>query len=90
MESISKAGAVFVVYLFIVVAAYFLLSAPVDLIFDAFASADAAQASDELSTFIPQFRTALQIFFALFLALPVTWFVFWVFHREPGVYYVGR
>ena len=86
-DSITRAGAIFIIYLFISVSAYFLLSSPIDMIFDAFENADGSHAESKLSTYIPQYRTVLQIFFAIFLALPLTWFVIWVFHREPGLYY---
>ena len=85
-DSITKAGVIFLIYLFMVVASYFVLSAPINAIIDALAGANFGSATTEIATVLPIVRTALQIFFALFLALPMTWFIMWIMHREPSYY----
>lgn len=78
-----KAGIMMLVFLFITIIAYFLLSAPVNLIFNAFDDIDTGEAVDEMNTIMPNIRTAFNIFFALLAAVPLTWFIFWSFSREP-------
>jgi len=92
IHSLTKAGVVFLVFLFIAIVTYFLLSTPIDIIFDSFESADFAKAEAQKDTIMPLIRTACNIFFALFISIPATWFIFWVFHREASYneYYPSR
>ena len=84
VNSLTKAGVVFAVYLFIAVITYFLLSGAIDVIYGGFESADFGQAETQKDNLMPLIRTATTIFFALFISIPVTWFIFWVFHREAN------
>ena len=81
--NIINAGVVMIVYLFIAITAYFLLSAPIGLIFDSFDDADAGDATSHLDTVIPTIRVVFNMFFAMMAAVPITWFIFWTMHREP-------
>ena len=85
-DSISKAGAIFLIYLFIVITAFFILSKPVDSLFDSFDNNDMGEANDELDMVMPNIRIAFTIAFALMFAAPITWFIVWVVHREPATY----
>ena len=89
-DSLIRIGMLFIRYMFVVVAAYFLLSAPIEVIFDSFTGGDYGEATSEMGTYVPHFKSVLTIFFALFLALPVNWFIGVVFHREPSSYYYRR
>lgn len=84
-NSIAKAGVYFAVYLFIMVTVFFVLSAPVNYIFDGFLLGEYGLAQDEMNTFVPLLKGAVQMAFAICLAAPLMWFVMWVFHREPDV-----
>lgn len=84
IRSLTKAGVVFLVFLFIAVITFFLISAPVNLIYSSFESSDFGKAETQKDTIMPLIRTATSIFFALFISIPVTWFIFWVFHREAN------
>ena len=84
VRSLTKAGVVLVTYLFVVLVIYFALSVPINTIFDGFDAADFAMAEDEKDTYLPIIRNALTIFFAILLSIPIVWFFFWVFHREPA------
>lgn len=84
IRSMTKAGVVFLVALFIVVVIYFLIGGVVDALFDAFLSGDWANAETQKNTYVPSIRIAFRIFLAILVSIPVVWFFFWVFHREPA------
>jgi len=83
IRSITQAGVLFLAFLFMVVVFYFVLSGPVDAIFDGFDDVDDPISGDEIDLFLPNIRTAMNIAFALMLATPITGFIMWVFSREP-------
>ena len=89
-DSLSKGVTIFLTYLFMVLIAYFMISVPVNALFDAFGSADLAEATDEMALYLPNIRTAFNLFFAGMLAVPMTWFISWVFSREPAYYRLRR
>ena len=83
IESILHAGLIFLVYLFLVIILYFVLSYPVDLIFDALSAGSVGTAAeDPMSWQLPGIEWAVRVVFALALAYPFTWFVFWVYNKE--------
>ena len=81
--NIIRAGVMMITYMFMVIVAYFLLSTPVELILGSFEGGNFGAATEHLDTHIPTMRTVFQMFFALLAAVPITWFIFWVSHREP-------
>jgi len=87
---IIKAGVAMLVYLFLFLIVYFVISSPLDAIFDGLDDADAGEATDELDWMLPNITGALDIFFALIIAVPITGFIVWVFSREPDWYYNRR
>ena len=89
-DSITRAGMIYLVYTFMVVITYFLLSTPIALLFDSFIGGDYGTASGEMAYYVPFFETVLNIALAIFLAIPITWFVMWIFHREPAYYRYRR
>jgi len=84
IDSIALAGVSFLIFLFMAIAVYFLLSAPVETVLDSFLSGDFGDANDELAEFVPLIKTGVKIAFALAIATPMTYFIMWVFHREPA------
>ena len=84
VKSLTKAGVVFLVYLFIVIVLYFFLSVPINSIYDAFEAGSWSLAESQKAGYMPLIRTATTVFFAVLISIPVTWFFFWVFHREPS------
>lgn len=79
--NIIHAGLIFVVYLFVAILLYYLLSYPVEVLINAFF----VDSISETFTILPLVKTALNIAFALSFAFPIVWFVVWVFSREPDV-----
>jgi len=89
MRSITIIGATFLLYLFIMIIVFYVLSSPVAYIFDAFAGVPLGEASDEMATYLPYYRAAVQLGFAIGIATPVVWFIMKIFSREPA-YYMPR
>jgi len=87
VNSLTKAGVIFVVSLFTVILMYFVLSAPVNAMYDGFDSADWGLAESQHSWYMDFIRAATTLFFAILVTIPVAWFFFWVFHREPAYGY---
>ena len=85
IDSLVKGGLAFLVFLVICLIAFFTLYPVTSALFDAFDSADFAEAEDEKDTYLPIIESACTAFFAILIALPSTWFIFWVFSREPDV-----
>lgn len=79
-----RAGVILAVFTFVVVITYFALSTPLELIYDGFDTGNMGAAESAMDTYLPIIRTATTLFFCILISLPVTWFVFWVFHREPS------
>jgi len=90
MDSITRIGAIFLFYLFVVIISYFVMSTPVELLFDGFDDADFGEAENEITSYMPTFRTAFTIAMGFLLAIPVTWFVIKIFSREPDFYRYRR
>ena len=84
VHSLTKAGVVLATYLFIVLLTYFVLSAPINMIFDGFQAGNWGAAETMKSDYMDLIRSACTLFFALFISIPIVWFFFWVFHREPA------
>ena len=87
INNIVHAGVLFVVYLFIMVILYFTLSAPIDAVMDGIAGVPLGDASDEMAQHSPNINWAVKAAFACGIATPITWFVFWVFSKEPFIGY---
>ena len=81
--NIINAGVAMIVYLFIVITAYFLLSVPINAVFDGFDDANAGEATEHIDHIVPNIKIVFNVFFACFAAVPVTWFIFWTMKREP-------
>ena len=83
--SITRIGITAATFIFITLLAFYVLSSPVDTIIDAFDDADMGHANDEMDEFMPVFKNILTLFWAIFLALPLTWLVIKVLgSREPA------
>lgn len=85
-DSITYNGAIFLLFLFIAITVFFVLSTPVDNILEGLLGLDGLESSDELDTFIPLIQNAVKIAFSLGIATPVVWFIVKIFSREPAYY----
>ena len=73
--SITRIGVIGATFLFITLLGFYVLSGPIDTIMDTFDDADMGHANDEMDEFMPVFKNVLTLFWAIFLALPLTWIV---------------
>jgi len=83
-DNIIKIAVVFLVYLFIAVTCYYLLSGPVATLFGAFDGIEAGDATGPLARQYTLTTTVMTIVWAIIVATPVTWFVMKIFSREPA------
>ncbi len=83
IDTITHAGIIFLVYLSLMIMFYFLFGGAVDVIFDAFTGTSFGYANEEMALYVPLYRTAVKMVFAIGLAAPITWFIFWSFSKEP-------
>lgn len=88
--SIAKAGAILLTFFIVVFICYVFLSMPINTLFDAFDDADTGAAEGAYNWITPIVRSAFNLFFAGMAAVPVTWFIVWVFSREPEWRYERR
>ena len=83
VHSLTQAAVILVTYVFLVLILYFVLSTPVNMIFDGFDSTNWAAAEPQHAGTMSNIRQTWTIFCAIFISIPLCWFFFWVFHREP-------
>jgi len=88
--SITKIGITAGTFLLIVLASFYLLSAPVNSILGAFNDADFNDAEDEMNEYYPIFTNVLTLFWAIFLALPLTWIVIKVMAGRETAFDLSR
>ena len=73
MDSIVKTVYIFILYTFIVITTYFLLSTPVEALLAGFESADFAGAETYKDSLMPTIRSAFTLAMAIMISIPVTW-----------------
>ena len=90
IENIVHAGVTFIVFLFVVILVYFALSNPIDSIMDGLEDNPPDDSQGYVTEFYPDLNWAIKAAFALGIATPATWFVMWLFSKEPFVGYKRR
>jgi len=90
IENIVHAGVVFAVFLFIAILVYFTLSSPIDAIMDGLESDPPEDSQPYVTEHYPNLDWAIKAAFALGIATPATWFIMWIFAKEPFVGYKRR
>lgn len=85
-DSISYNGAMFLLFLFISIVVFFVLSSPVDQILDGVLGMDGLTSSDEIDLYVPAIKIAVRIAFSLSISTPLVWFAIKMFNREPAYY----
>jgi len=76
-------GAIMAVYVFIVVILYMVLSTPFNSIIGDFEDLNMSNSDSEVEAGSSQVGTVFNMVFAGLVLVPLIWFVFWCFHREP-------
>jgi len=80
------AGATLLAMTFAILVFYFVISTPLATLFTTLDDADMAEATDEMSIYIPYIRNAMTLAFSIAIITPAMIFIFWIFHREPDFY----
>ena len=88
--SLIRGGVIFIVYLFATIISFLVMYPFVDAFLTAFVGMEAGEATAELASQISIWQTVITIFFALLLAAPMTWFISYIFHRDPAYSYHRR
>ena len=84
IDNLIHAGVVFIVYLFVAIVLYFSLGGPVDAVLNGvWSSGNQTVAASYMDSYMPNIKWGVNVAFALGIAFPVTWFIFWVFSRDP-------
>lgn len=81
--NIIRTGGIMAVYVFIVIILYMVLSSPFDDLMTSFAGLDMTNSDAEVEQGVSMGRLVFDIIFALFVLIPIIWFVFMCFSREP-------
>jgi len=81
--NIIRSGAIMAVYVFIVIILYMVISSPFDDIMTSFSDLDLANSDAEVESGINYGRIVFDIIFALAVLIPIIWFIFMCFSREP-------
>ena len=81
--NILRAGVILMVYLFVIITIYIFLSSPVDDIMSTFEDINLTASDSHIESNAGIGRTVFDMIFAVLGLVPVVWFVFWCFSREP-------
>ena len=91
INSVAYAGMVFLLYLFIMVTLFLLLSGPVDTIMTAFDDGSVGtEYETEMNLYHDNYVLAIKIAFVLGITTPLTWLVMWVYSQEAAHYQYRR
>ena len=82
MANIIRDGIILIVYEFIIILLYIVLSNPVALTLDAIVSA-ATASGISITSYYNEIKTVFSICFAMLGLIPLVWFVFRMWAREP-------
>jgi len=86
-SSVTMAGAVMLVATFAILVLYFIISTPMESMFNSFDDIDSGEATDEMDEYLPGIKNAFYMGFAIAIITPALIFIFWIYHREPDWYY---
>jgi len=81
--NILRAGVILMTYLFVIITIYIFLSSPFDDIMTNFENIDLAASDSHIESTSGIGRTVFDMIFAVLGLVPVVWFIFWCFSREP-------
>jgi len=88
--NIIMAGGKMLVGVFFILIVYFLLSTPIEAIFNSFDDANTGEATDDMDIYLPIIRQALTMAIAICLVTPILIFIFSAFERETQSVYDRR
>lgn len=83
MGEVIRDGVILIVYEFIIVFIYIIISTPVALTLTSIASAGTAMGVTQMAALESEIEAVFSICIGLLALVPVIWFVFRVYQREP-------
>jgi len=83
METPIGRGILLIVYLFIIIVCYIVLSSPFETIISGFEDINSTASDAQIESSGGLVRSAFDISFGLAGIIPIVWFIVWVFSREP-------
>jgi len=81
--NIVHGGVILVVYLFIVIGLYVFISGPFEDIIGDMEDLNMSASDSHIESSGSALRTVFDLMFAGMAVVPVVWFVYWAFSREP-------
>lgn len=81
--SIIRAGTLLIVYLFCVLTVWIFLGGVVDDLITDFEDINSTASDSHIEYHAVTVRASLDISFALSGLVPIAWFIFWIFYKEP-------
>lgn len=80
---IVRNGVLLVVYLFVIVVLFIVISGVFEDIVVGVEDVNATASDARVEVHGGYIRTVFNMIFALFALVPIIWFIAWAFHREP-------
>jgi hypothetical protein len=81
--NIVLGGVILAVYCFMVITAYIFISGPFEDVITSFENVNSTASDSYVGGGASTVRTVFDLVFAGMVLVPVIWFVYWVFSREP-------
>ena len=81
--NIPRAGVILIVYLFVLITIYIFLSSPFDDFVTSFEDLNLSASDSHIESNTGIGRTVFNMIFAILGLVPIVWFIFWCFSREP-------
>ena len=80
---IVRAGVILIVYVFVIITFYIFISGAFDTIVTGFEDINSTASDVRVENSATEIRTVFDLMIAGFVIVPVIWFVYWAFSREP-------
>ena len=87
--NIVHGGVILIVYVFVVIVCYSVISGAYDDIITGVENVNSTASDVKVEYAGTMIRTVFDLMFAGLVLVPVIWFVYWVFSREPDWRYRG-
>jgi hypothetical protein len=81
--NIVHGGVILIVYVFVVIACYTFISGAFEDVISSVEDVNSTASDTEVESAGTTLRTVFDLMFAGLVLVPVIWFVYWVFSREP-------
>lgn len=76
-------GVLLIVYLFILIVVYLVISTPFDITVQSFGDLNRSASDGQMDQSVTLVRATFDFCFGLAGIIPILWFIVWVYSREP-------